>query len=170
MPQFILLMQSHLVYIVQIMSFTQIAIVNKLKSTYNKSAAYTVTSYTKTSPVSQKEAPQVIQRVTLKTSTALLLMTKRACCQAVDICIMCAHVNSLSTRAPCHDQQRLARISLPYHLPACLLLEDSGSSRHQSLPKAHKLAGMQHIARARRIPTNSTGTSRYASSNCWESS
>jgi len=156
-------MQGHLVYIVQIMSFTQIAIVNKLKSTYNKSAAYTVTSYTKTSPVSQKEAPQVIQRVTLD-------HLRRACCQAVDICIMCAHVNSLSARAPCHDQQRLARISLTDHLPACLLLEDSGSSRHQSLPKAHKLAGMQHIARARRIPTNSTGTSRYASSNCWESS
>ncbi len=74
MPRFILLVQGHFVYIMQITSFTQITIVNKLTPIYNKSALYT-----ETSPVSLKEAPQVIQTVTLETSTALLLTTGRAC-------------------------------------------------------------------------------------------
>jgi len=104
MPSFTLLMQGHLVYIMQMISFTQITttILNKLTPTYNKSA-YNITSrYKKKSSQSEGSASSDPNG------------------HSGDV------VSRLSAHAPCHNQQTLPCISLPQHLPSCLLLEDSG--------------------------------------------
>ena len=102
MPSFILLMQGHLVYIMQMMSFTQITttILNKLTPTYN-SIHYDI-MYKNKSSQSEGSASSDLNG------------------HSGDV------VSRLSAHAPCHNQQTLPCISLPQHLPSCLLLEDSG--------------------------------------------
>ena len=59
-------------------------------------------------------------------------------------------VNWLLAHAPCQNRQTLPCISLPQHLPSCLLLEDSespwGPRGISHSPNAHELAKMKHIA------------------------
>lgn len=71
-----------------------------------------------------------------KQSLAVWKKSKRQMIQTVileTLSIACRPVLS-------NSQQTLPCIRLPQHLPSCLLLEDSGCSRHQSLPKSPQVS------------------------------